>query len=190
MTKVKLPQTILAAGEYDAIQKDGGLYIKVIDGLGASEEAAPATKISRPVVDDTEEEAPAPKRTPKAAAPAPAAKASRKPAPPPAEEEEEEDVPEEKPTNARRAKAPAGPVEVLSATWGKLKVGSTYMAELIAEDGSVLPDEANDNAPYWGCDVAGYDKKSGELSLTFHSDGMTCPLQEGERLFEYDSEIL
>lgn len=193
MTKVKLPQVILPAGEHDAIVKDGTVFVAVLTGLPAvavaetpaDEEEKPAPrKPSRPVADDTKAE---PKR--RAAA---TKKAVEEPEEEPEEEADEEPAERQpaKPRRAAAAKKSDEPVEILPKDWPNLKPGTTVLARVLADDGSVLTDESNNDCEYFTVDIVKYDKRSKELTIEYHVDGDHQVLQDGDQLFEYNEELV
>ena len=190
MTKVKLPQVIIPAGEHEAIVQNGTVFVAVLSGLpavAAAEDEPAATekevrKPSRPIADDTKA--------------APVKRRAAKPEPEP-EPEEEADEPEEesaapvaKPRRAAAAKKSDEPVEILLKDWPKLAAGTTVLARVLADDGSVLTDESNNDCEYFTVDIVKFDKRSKELTIEYHVDGDHQVLQDGDQLFEYNEELV
>lgn len=200
MSKVKLSaQTILPAGEHEAIVKDGTLFVAVMTGLPQIEDAGAA--------DEPEEKTPASK-TPRASRPVAddtAAKPTRrKAAAPPVEEEPEDDEPEEQeeaPAPRRGAKEAAtprrpaakknaGPVEILPEAWPKLAKGTTVLARVLNDEGEVMLDDKNNDCEYFTVDIVGYDRRTKELTVEYHVDGDQQVLQDGDQLFEYNADLV
>lgn len=181
--KLKLAgETILTlpAGEHEAIQESGKVYLLYADlgaGTAAPAKAAPAAAKEPEVVDDKAPKATRAPRTttPKAEAPAPAAapatppaRASRKPAtppppPPPAEESADELI------------------EIPAEEWGNIQAGELAIAKINIE--------GQDPEKEWEVQIVGFKKARGaaqeEFYVKFLEDNQEDFLREGDRLFEY-----
>lgn len=188
MTKIKFgAQTIIPAGEHEALVQNGTLYVAVVTGLpettdsgaGEEEEEKPVKgkAASRPVADDTKPSG----RTKKAVDPEPE----------PEEEQEEKPAPtarKSRVSKPAKQEEPEGPVEIPMTAWKKLKAGTTLLARVLTEDGEPMTDPDNDNSEFFSVEVIEVDK-AGNVTIMFHCDEEQTVLQEGDQLFEFNADF-